>query len=170
MATHGLVAPAEYLRTSYGERDREYRNGEVVERGMPTYLHGKLQLIIGFLFLNLRQKFLLYPSSEVRIEIVPGEVYRIPDVAVFAGEEPVGELVQQVPLVAVEIGSPDDRISDMLTKFAEYESFGIRHIWFVDGEKRKLFVYEQALLRQVEAFSLPEFEFEMGLKELGLAE
>ena len=40
--------PAEvYLRTSFPDVDPEYREGELVERTMPDYFHGRTQLLLG---------------------------------------------------------------------------------------------------------------------------
>ena len=41
MAAQTRVTPEDYLKTSFAGLDREYVDGEVVERGMPTYSHSK---------------------------------------------------------------------------------------------------------------------------------
>jgi len=37
------MSVAEYLHTSFPDRDKEYREGDLVERSLPTYLHGRTQ-------------------------------------------------------------------------------------------------------------------------------
>ena len=36
-----------YLHTSFPDLDREYRDGELVERSVPDYLHGRTQALLG---------------------------------------------------------------------------------------------------------------------------
>jgi hypothetical protein len=35
------VSVEEYLHTSFPGLDREYRNGDLIDRSLPDYLHGK---------------------------------------------------------------------------------------------------------------------------------
>lgn len=35
------ISVEEYLRTKFPDLDHEYRNGELVQRTLPDYLHGK---------------------------------------------------------------------------------------------------------------------------------
>jgi Uma2 family endonuclease len=39
---------------SFEDLDREYVRGEIVERGMPDYLHGETQTELGFRFRQFR--------------------------------------------------------------------------------------------------------------------
>jgi hypothetical protein len=52
----------DYLATSFTDLDREYKDGAIVERGLPDYLHGKSQLLLGAFFLALRQSHSIYPG------------------------------------------------------------------------------------------------------------
>ena len=47
MGTQIAIPIEEYLRTTHPGTDREYRNGEVVERPMPVFSHGECQMLIG---------------------------------------------------------------------------------------------------------------------------
>lgn len=89
MATQPLVAPETYLKMSFEGLDREYVEGELVERGMPTYLHARIQAILSALFeMRRREGTPLFVASELRLAIHPNHRYRIPDICVFAGPEP----------------------------------------------------------------------------------
>lgn len=128
MATQALISAAEYLGTSFEGLDQEYYLGELVERGTPNYLHAKIQGLFCQIFFNLARTHRLFPAPEVRIQLDEGRIYRIPDVSVFAEAEPDGDIVVIAPLVAIEISSPDDRLSNTLKKLEEYRVFGVRHI------------------------------------------
>src|SRR5579864_920624 len=91
MASHLQVAPGEYLATSFDGTDREYVRGEIVERSMPDYAHGRMQVEFAFRFRQLRDSHHPYACSETRMQLAP-DLYRIPDVAVFAKVEPEGRV------------------------------------------------------------------------------
>jgi Uma2 family endonuclease len=87
MASRLQVAPEEYLSMSFEGLDREYVRGEIVERSIPDYPHGRMQAALGARFWPLRQSHRLFVCSETRMRLAP-DLYRIPDVAVFADLEP----------------------------------------------------------------------------------
>jgi len=57
-------------------------------------------------------------------------------------------------LIAVEILSSEDRLSNMEQKAAEYHRFGIEHSWIVDPEARLVYRYTQAGLEKVQSGEL----------------
>jgi Uma2 family endonuclease len=66
---------------------------------------------------------------------------RLPDI-VFVRKENA-HIVQEdgifgAPDLVVEIWSPGDRLSDMLSKEADYKSIGVLEIWFVDQQRRQV--------------------------------
>jgi Uma2 family endonuclease len=157
MAAKTAISEAEYLRTSFENPDREYRDGDLVERSMPTFRHGRTQANLCSTFDPRRSKFPLHPCVETRMRLRPG-LYRIPDVAVFFGAESPD--VPTPPLVAIEILSPDDRMADILRKLEEYRVWGVRHIWLVDPQKRQLFAYDGSL-NAAQSLRLPELDFDL---------
>ena len=153
------IALAEYLTTSFEGTDREYVRGEIVERGTPGYSHGRTQVELGFEFEHLRKSHHLYACFSTRMRLAP-DLYRIPDVAVFAGSEPDEEVPSHPPLVAVEIISPDDRFSGVLEKLAEYRQWGVPHIWVVDPHRRTLAAYDTGALVPASSLTLPGYPLE----------
>ena len=87
--------------------------------------------------------------------------YRVADVAVYAPDEPTEGVPSTAPLIAIEILSREDRYKDILEKFEEYRNWGVRHVWFVDPWLGKIHVYEDAGLREVPAFQIPEYGVEI---------
>lgn len=168
MATHTLVAPEEYLNTSYDSPDREYVEGELLERGMPTYLHSKIQALLCILLGTLIKRYPVFIATELRLGLTPGRLYRIPDVAVFADQEPTQPVPDHPPLVAIEIASPDDRLSETLKKFEEYRHWGVAHIWLIDPIEKRLYSYDATGLHPVPTLQLPRYDFAISLTDLGL--
>ncbi len=155
------VSVEEYLRTSFGDLDREYREGEVVERTMPDYLHGRTQLRLAGFFHGLEEKGVaLFACTETRMRLSANTVL-IPDAAVFWPEEPKSRVPEEPPLIVVEILSPDDRMQEVRQKLAEYRTWGVAHVWLVDPYLRRLYECDEGL-REVSSFSLPELSLEIG--------
>jgi Uma2 family endonuclease len=153
MAAKALISVEEYLRTSFDGPDREYVDGEIVERNRGELQHSAIQARLIEIFYELRKRQPLFAMPELRHKVKPS-VYRIPDVAVFAGEKPAESVPTKPPMIAIEIISPDDRINDVLKKLDEYRQWGVQHCWVVDPYLPKLFVYSDAGLMQVQAFEL----------------
>src|SRR5579863_9103653 len=108
MASRLQVSPGEYLSTSFEGADREYVRGEIVERGMPDNPHSETQGELIHRFRLLRDSHRLFARPELRLRLA-ADLYRIPDVSVFAGDKPGERVPSHPPLVAIEIMSPDDR-------------------------------------------------------------
>ena len=158
MGTKAALPVEEYLRTSYPDLDKEYRDGELVERSLPDWLHGRTQLLIGAFFLALGKTLSLWPSVETRMRIREG-VYLIPDVAVFQGAKP--ELVPSTPpLIAIEVLSPDDKLAEVRGKLEEYRAWGVVHVWLVDPHSKRLYTCG-AGLTEVATLKIPELGVEV---------
>jgi Uma2 family endonuclease len=158
MATKTLIAEEEYLRTSF-EHDPEYRDGELVERSMPTFKHGKTQGLLFAAFLSLCSRFPLHPCVETRIRVRSGR-YLIPDVAVFYGPEPL-DVPDTPPLIAIEILSRDDVMSEVMNKLGEYHAWGVTYIWLVCPKSRWMYAYDgDGGIRKVSSLKVPELNFE----------
>jgi Uma2 family endonuclease len=147
-----------YLHTSFPDIDREYRDGQVVGRSMPDYLHGKTQALLVAFFTALRKTLPVFACVETRMKIRTG-LYLIPDVAVFYPVEP--PLVPDAPpLVAIEVLSVDDRLTAVREKLEEYRAWGVKHSWLVDPHQRRMFACDGGLI-EVGSLRIPELEIEL---------
>jgi Uma2 family endonuclease len=155
MATQTLVSVEEYLHTVFDGPDREYLDGEIVERNMGNKSHGRTQGRFVYLLTSFEPATGIYVVPELRHQVKPSR-YRIPDVAVFASE-PESEVPDHPPLVAIEVLSPDDRIGYILPKLDEYRAWGVANIWVADPEDRKFLVYNANGLHEVEQLELPQY-------------
>jgi Uma2 family endonuclease len=165
MSTKSAVSIEEYLRTSFEDLDREYVDGEIVERSLPTNLHSKAQCRLGRIFDTFGDTLPLYARTELRSRVSLTRV-RIPDVSVYSGEEPTDPVPVAPPLVAIEILSPDDTQAKLVAKLEEYRLWGVRHLWLVNPKARKLYVYGKGVLREVDSFEVPEFKLHVTATEI----
>ena len=94
------------------------------------------------------------------------DLYRIPDVAVFEGTGPTEAVPTAPPLLVVEISSPEDRLDATLQKLDEYRTWGVRHIWLIEPERKRIHVYDQGSLTAVSRLELPQFGFAVTAHEL----
>jgi Uma2 family endonuclease len=79
---------------------------------------------------------------EIRIRISPTR-YRVADLAVWRDDN-IGQGIPAVsPFLAIEILSPEDRITRMQPKIAEYLSIGVEWIWLIDPIERSAICYSQ---------------------------
>jgi Uma2 family endonuclease len=157
------VSVEEYLHTSFPDLDREYRDGELVERALPDYLHGKTQALLAAFFAALRKKLPVFACVETRMKIRTG-LYLISDVAVFHPAEP-GLVPESPPLVAIEVLSPDDRLGEVRAKLEEYRSWGVAHVWLVDPHSQRMYTSE-AGLHEAPSLSVPELGVEVTPSDL----
>jgi Uma2 family endonuclease len=152
MATLTAVPVEEYLRTTY-HPDREYVDGQLVERNVGEYFHSRLQFLIG-LILGPRERERRFRSfTEQRVRVSDEPRYRIPDICVKAlPYEKTSVLI--CPDLVIEIVSPDDGVPEMLAKIGDYLAAGIPHIWVIDPYKRTLVEADQAGIRRPVAQTL----------------
>jgi Uma2 family endonuclease len=136
MATFTAVPVEEYLRTTY-HPDMEYVDGQLLERHVGEYFHSRLQSLI-IITLGLRERerrFRVFSEQRVRINDEPR--YRIPDVCVKSVPHQITPILERPDLV-IEVLSPDDHTSEMLSKIGDYFAAGVPYIWVVDPYKRTL--------------------------------
>ena len=69
-------------------------------------------------------------------------------------------------LLVVEISSPDDRLDAMLQKLEEYRVWGVRHIWLIEPELKRIHVYDGGSLTAVSRLELAQFGFAVTAEEL----
>ena len=148
-----FVSVEEYLNTSYPDGDREYVDGIVVERNLGTIPHSLLQSILTEHFRKHR-KTGFGVLTECRTKTTASR-YRVPDLILVS--EPFDRKARfygGVPIVVIEILSPDDRLNAVMARFQEYELLGVRFMIQMDPERRITHVYERGNLLQRELTSL----------------
>lgn len=107
-----------YLHSSEWDPDAEYVNGKIEERPADWFRRHSDEW-------NLRVQ------TELRVQ-VSEDNYRVPDVTVMSRNNPKEQIVTLPPIAVFEVLSPEDRISRIMSKLADYSAMGIPQIWVVD--------------------------------------
>jgi Uma2 family endonuclease len=124
----------EYLSTCY-RPDCDYVDGEVQERNLGEFDHARLQSAVLIYFGARRKEWGICPIVEQRIQVSPTR-FRVPDVCVILGE-PASQILRVPPFICIEILSPEDRMSRMAERMADYLEFGVPYVWLLDPQTRK---------------------------------
>jgi Uma2 family endonuclease len=133
MATPVLIPIAEYLETSY-RPDREYIDGEVVERNMEGWEHGRVQALLSWWFIQNEPAWGVQVATEWRTQVSDARI-RIPDV-VLVPKGPQTRVLAAAPVLIIEILSPEDTYADTERRAADYQQMGVETIWIVDPTTR----------------------------------
>ena len=158
MGARTAISIERYLHTTFADVDREYRDGEIVERSLPDYLHGRVQGAIFAFFWALRTELALFPCVETRMRLRSNLVL-IPDVAVFYPTEP-SRVPDAPPRLVAEVLSVDDRLTAVREKLEEYRAWGAPHVWLVDPHGKRLYVCDKGLM-EVTSLQVPELGIDL---------
>ena len=129
-----FVSIEEYLHTSY-RPDCDYIDGEVKERNLGELEHATIQTYLAFLFRSHLQDWRVRAFTEYRVQVAPTR-FRVPDLTVVLRDAPGQKILRTSPLVVVEILSPEDALTRLQQRVADYLSFGIEHVWVIDPYNR----------------------------------
>jgi Uma2 family endonuclease len=142
-----LVPVEEYLRTAY-RPDCDYVDGEVIERNLGEHEHSDLQTEIAYYFRSRRKQWKLHTVVEQRVQVAPTR-FRIPDVCVVPAGGPHPGIYREPPFICIEILSPEDRIGRIQQKIDDYLKFGVRYVWVINPENRRVWVHTTEGSREV---------------------
>jgi Uma2 family endonuclease len=148
----GFVSVQEYLRTSYSP-DCEYVDGRIEEPNLGEKENSILQLYFAFLFRLNRAAWGIEVYPELRTQVAKTR-FRIPDVLVVGAGVRFESVLDQPPLIAIEILSPDDSLGDLNEKVDEYLAFGVKHIWVFDPKRRVAWWADRSGFQSVESGEL----------------
>ncbi len=149
-----LVSIEEYLRSTY-EPDAEYVDGIIEERPMGEDEHSAWQgALIGF-FRASRREWNIRVRPELRTKT--GERrYRIPDIAILDAALPREPIATIPPLIAIEILSPEDRLSRLVVRLTDFEAMGVPAIYVIDPADTSLLRFQAGRLEVTDAVVLRE--------------
>lgn len=136
-ATH-LVSVAEYLATSY-RPDCDYVDGVVEERNLGEFDHSRLQLLICIALSRGEARHGVLVVPEQRVQVKPDR-FRIPDVCLIRREDRE-QIITRPPLLCIEILSPEDTHSRLVTRLDDYLAMGVPECWVVDPKVRRGYTY-----------------------------
>ena len=147
MASRTLVSVDEYLHTSY-HPDCDYVDGAIVERNVGERHHSELQGEIYSYFRSVARKLNIVPYIEQRVQVGSSR-FRVPDICVMHGGRPAEQIFTKPPLIAIDILSKDDRMSDMQERIDDYLQFGVRYVWIINPRTRRALTHTKAGSQEV---------------------
>jgi len=139
MAAATQISVTEYLNTSY-RPDRDYVDGEVLERNLGEYDHSRLQMRLAAYLFAREQEWQIRVVPEQRVQVKPTR-FRIPDICVLLEGSPVEPIFRQAPFLCIEILSKDDTLTSMLQRLDDYLAMGVANVWVVDPILRRGYRY-----------------------------
>jgi Uma2 family endonuclease len=153
-----------YLRSSY-EPDAEYVDGEIEERAAGEYDHSSWQRAILFWFFPHEREWNIRVLPSLRIQVAPTRI-RVPDVTVLDRSLPIEQIITHPPIAVFEVLSPEDTMTRMMRKLGDYAAMGIAHIWVIDPENGKSYLYRQGQLKQTSTFGEPGEAIHFAIAEI----
>jgi len=133
------ISVREYLSTVW-RPDRDYVDGEVLERNLGEQEHSLLQIWLGYWFLTHREDWRVVPLTEQRVQVSPTN-FRIPDVCLREASDPFEKILHRPPLLCVEIMSSEDRLALVRERAKDYVRMGVNNVWIIDPHKRRADVF-----------------------------
>jgi len=147
-----VLAPDPAVERSSTSDDTLYEiiNGERVDLPPMSILSN---MIAGHLYVVLASFLQTHRAGTVVVEALlivdeDADTRRRPDVAFVSAERwPLDRPIPEtgdwnvVPDLAVEVASPNDIFSDVVSKIGEYFAFGVREAWLVIPEERQVYAY-----------------------------
>jgi Uma2 family endonuclease len=142
-----MVSIQEYLTTSY-EGDREYVDGEILERHSGERAHSSAQAAMGFLLFQREAQAGVRTLMSQRLRVGPTR-FRVPDVCVLMASDPRDPIVSHPPFLCVEILCREDTVTRLNEKLADYFQMGVRYVWVLDPLTRRAFCYTPGQMHEV---------------------
>ncbi len=164
MAVGTSISVEEYLRTAY-RPDRDYVDGEVVERNLGEQSHGRLQGSILRWLWDREREFGVRTLPEVRLQVLPNR-FRIPDLMLIPPEASKEKIIRTPPLLCIEVLSPEDTLSRIHRRVQEYLNMGVPTCWIVDPESGEAWIAASGQLTKVTDGILRAGDIEMPLTEV----
>jgi Uma2 family endonuclease len=154
-----------YLKTSY-EPDAEYIDGVVEERPMGEWSHADWQAALVDFYRSRRVEWNIRAAAELRVQIAKSR-FRVPDVAILDRSLPIEQIITHPPIAVFEILSPEDKLTRMMAKLADYEHMGVRSILVLNPQGSH-FQYRNGTLEPLppQPFDLPGSQCRFDLAEV----
>lgn len=156
-----------YLHETW-QPDREFVDGEILERSMGEKDHAAWQAALLRVLSEWRQTANVRVFAELRLQISEAR-FRVPDILVIDRNSAEEQIITHPPLLCVEILSPEDRIGRIEEKVQEYLDFGVRAVWVVDPRMRTAYQCAGGSIREwraAETLVVPETGIKVEVKDL----
>jgi Uma2 family endonuclease len=128
----------EYLDRSF-DPECELLGGETRPKPLGTGKHSKMEKRLT----RLLEQFYGELRVQFELSIIVGSDILIPDVVVLATDSPLmhRDVLNEPPLLCVEVLSPSQRVGEMLVKCERYREFGVPFCWVLDPVGNRAWEY-----------------------------
>jgi Uma2 family endonuclease len=133
------VSVNEYLSTTY-RPDREYVDGEIVERNVGKLPHSRAQINLASFLRARESEWRIYALTEQRVRVSPAR-FRIPDVCALLADALDEDVVTCAPFLCVEILSKDDTVNSVTDRLDDFLRMGVENVWLIDPQTRRGYRY-----------------------------
>jgi Uma2 family endonuclease len=154
----------DYLKMT-SEPDCEFVEGVLEERPVGEYDHSTWQAMLVAFFMSRESELRIKARPELRVQVATHR-FRVPDVTILSRDAPREQIITHPPLAVFEILSPEDTMTRMLEKLADYERMGIQAIWVIEPTKRTYFRFTEGKLIPASTFELPGSSFSVSMAEI----
>ena len=132
------------------EPDADYVDGEIELRPMGELDHATWQKALDKWFDRHSEEWNIRSVCELRVQVSPTR-YRVPDVVVWDRSLPREQILTHPPIAVFEVLSPEDRMSRIMVKLADYEAMGIRTIRVIEPKTGTISRYKHGRLEPINA-------------------
>ena len=150
-----FITVDEYLRSAF-QPDMDYLDGVLEARNVGEFDHGDVQ----WAFLEAINAFTstlgVRARPEIRVQVSPTR-FRVPDVCVVSASWKRSQIIQEAPLLCIEVLSPADRITDAVQRSQDYLHMGVPEVWVVNVRDREVTVVgkDMTAMRNSGSLKLP---------------
>jgi Uma2 family endonuclease len=133
--------------------DVDYVDGCIEERKLGENDHSKWQMAIQLWFSLNAEAWRVLVRPELRIR-TSGTRYRVGDVSILDADHPQERIPTYPPLAIFEVLSPEDRISRVKVRLADFAVMGVPEIWLINPETGSFDRFEDGQLVGREEFAI----------------
>ncbi len=147
MAATATVSLDTYLRTSY-RPDVELVDGQLKEKPLVSMGHSRVQGCL-FMWFENHEEWNVMAGLDTRTAVPSG--VRLPDVVLVEAGPVLFSVLEQAPLLAIEVRSQDDKQRDLDARASDLTAAGCRYVWLLDPAERSAQRWERTQWRTEEA-------------------
>jgi len=169
LVTAPAVSVDEYLHSVY-EPDMDLVDGILEDRNVGEFDHWRVQRALLEALAKGEKRGGYFVVQETRLQ-VSAQRFRVPDTCLIRSDQFPERIIQQAPLLCVEVLSPEDRFTRTEAKCQDYLRMGVPEVWILDPVQRIAYILRgNSITRQIDGnLRLPELGIEVALAEIFMA-
>ncbi len=125
-----------YLRSIF-HPDCDFVDGRIEERNVGEYEHSMVQKMLMRSFEDREREWEVICVPGCRLQVAATRC-RVPDVMILRGGKKYSGVIQDAPLLCIEVLSPEDTWARMRERLDDYLRMGVEHVWCFEPEAREV--------------------------------